>query len=210
MPETPDEDLLLEQAGSGDTQAIASVFESYRERLRRTVKLRMHPQLQARLDASDVLQDTFFEFARRLPDFTQQRPMPLFAWLRRLTIQQLDQLQRKHLGAEKRTAFREIALVASPSQDASVVNLATQLAGQFTSVDRNLLKAEVQSKLFEALSHMEEDEREIIAMRHFEELSTQEIAEILGLTRSGVLKRYTRAIRRLRLCILDDSSNAPY
>jgi RNA polymerase sigma-70 factor (ECF subfamily) len=142
--------------------------------------------------------------SRRLPEYAVDRKIPFFLWLRMLTSGRLQQLQRTHLGAEMRTAFREAGPSYPALADGSIFNIASHLAGDFTSVDRNLLKAEVQNKLTKALETMEEKDREIVGMRHFEELSTQEIAEVLGLTRSGVLKRYTRAIRRLREVVFAD------
>ncbi len=199
-----DENLLFDQALTGDESGVAELFEHYRPRLKRLVLLRMYPQVQARLDASDVLQETFLEMARRLPAYAEDCRMPFFLWLRWLTIERLDQLHRKHLGAEMRTVFREFSQPSPAVPDASIFNIASQLAGDFTSVDRNLLKEEVQRKLIGALEQMESKDREIVGMRHFEELSTDEIAELLQLTRSGVLKRYTRAIRRLRDIVFAD------
>ena len=199
-----DADFLFDQALAGNESGVVELFEHYRPRLKRLVLLRMHPQVQARLDASDVLQETFLEMVRRLPAYAENRRMPFFLWLRWLTSERLDQLHRKHLGAEMRTVFRELTPIASPVPDGSIFNIASQLAGDFTSVDRNLLKEEVHCKLMSALEQMEPKDREIVGMRHFEELSTEEIAEVLQLTRSGVLKRYMRAIRRLRDVVFAD------
>jgi RNA polymerase sigma-70 factor (ECF subfamily) len=204
MAEVDDSNLPVEQACAGSESAIAELFQHYRPRLKRLVLLRMSPRVSARLDASDVLQETYLEFARRLPEYAKHRKVPIFLWLRMLTGERLVHLQRMHLGAEKRTVYREFDLASQPMPDASVVNLASQLAGQFTSVDRNLIRDEVQRKLLDALQRMEFNDREIVAMRHFEELTTEEIAEVLGLTRSGVLKRYTRAIHRLRDSVIGD------
>jgi RNA polymerase sigma-70 factor (ECF subfamily) len=199
-----DADLLFEQALAGNESGVADLFEHYRPRLKRLVLLRMHPQLNARVDASDVLQETFIEMARRLPAYAQDRRMSFFLWLRWLTTERLHQLHRKHLGAEMRTVFRELTPISSAMPDGSVFNIASQLAGDFTSVDRNLIREEVHRKLLDALDQMDSKDREIVGMRHFEELSTEEIAEVLQLSRSGVLKRYMRAIRRLRDVVFAD------
>ncbi len=191
-------DFLFDQAIAGNESVVVELFERYRPRLKRLVLLRMHHQVSARFDASDVLQETFLEMARRLPAYAKEREIPFFLWLRLLASERLHHLHRLHLGAAKRTAFRELGPTSFAVTDGSVFNIASQLAGDFTSVDRNLLKEEVQRTLMDALERMDAKDREIVGMRHFEELSTQEIAELLGLTRSGVLKRYTRAIRRLR------------
>lgn len=195
--------LLVEAALSGDEASVAELFELYRPRLKRLVLLRMHPRLQARIDASDVVQDTYLELSRRLSEYGQSHEIPFYLWLRMLAGKQLTHLHRKHLKAEMRTAFREVNLNVMPVPDASVMNLASHLAGEFTSVDRGLIRDELYLKLLETLNDMQDSDREIVAMRNFEELSTEEIATVLGLTRSGVLKRYTRAIRRLRDSIVD-------
>lgn len=206
MADLKDTNSLIEKACAGDDSVVAELFELYRERLKRLISLRMHPQMKSRLDASDVLQDAYIELARQLPKYAEEKEIPFFVWLRMIVVDSLKRLQRQHLKAEKRTAYREVDLASMPVSDASVLNLASQLAGQFTSVDRNLIKEEIQRKLMDALERMEVNDREIVAMRHFEELSTQEIAELVGLTRSGVLKRYTRAIERLQESVLGDTN----
>ncbi len=199
-----DAEDLKSRVSSGNESVAGELFEAYRPRLRRLVSLRMHPRLQSRVDASDVLQEVYLEVARRFPDYASDQEIPFFLWLRMLTGKHLIALQRKHLGAEKRTALREIPLVTDHMPNASVANLASHLAGSFTSVDRRLIHDELFAKLLKTLEDVQPEDREIIAMRHFEELSTSEIATVLGLTRSGVLKRYTRAIRRLRVAAFGD------
>ena len=201
--------ILVEAALSGNEAAAAELFDLYRPRLKRLVLLRMHPRLQSRVDASDVLQDTYLELSRRLSEYGQRHEIPFYLWLRMLAGKQLTHLHRKHLKAEMRTAFREVNLNAMSVPDASVLNLASHLAGEFTSVDRGLIRDELYVKLLETINDMQESDREIVAMRNFEELSTEEIATVLGLTRSGVLKRYTRAIRRLRDSIVDQPGSEP-
>lgn len=197
-------DELLGKAISGEQKAVVELFLRYRPQLKRMVQLKMQPKLRKRLDESDVLQESFLELVRRLPDYGKAPHIPFFAWLRLLVSQRLYHLQRTHFGAEKRAIYREVDFVSHLAKDASVFNLANQLADQFTSVDRNLIKEEVQRKLVSALQEMDTNDREILEMRHFEELSTLEIGEVLGLTRSGVLKRYTRALRRLRDTVFGD------
>ena len=198
-------DELIDQACGGNEAAVAELFVRFRPQLKRLVLMRMHPRLGTRLDASDVLQETYLELARRLPEYAKERKIPFFLWLRLLTGQRLNQMQRMHLGAEKRTVYRELGLASFPEIDASDFNLASQLAGHFTSVDRTLIREEVQVKLMHAVQGLDANDRELLEMRHFEELSTPEIAAVLGLTRSGVLKRYTRAIRRLQQAVFGDS-----
>ena len=192
-----EDDELVKAARAGDAQALADLLEGYRDRLRRMVTVRMDARVRGRLDASDVIQEAFVEVARRVEAKKVSEGIPFFLWLRMVTGDQLAQLHRRHLGTDKRDAAREVRLNNSTMPSASSVSLANRLAGQFTSVDRGLKREEVRAKLEHAVNSMDENDREIIAMRHFEELSTDEIATLLEMTRSGVLKRYTRAIRRL-------------
>lgn len=195
---TDEDNRLICKACDGDEQALAQLFERHRDRLRKLVLLRLNQLVQSRFDASDVVQDAFVEASRKLSDFGKETKLPFFLWLRKITGEQLIQLHRKHLGTAKRNAHREISLHGSFLPEVSPGFLASQLAGQVTSVDRNLIHVEIQQQLKDILNKMASDDREIIAMRHFEELSVGEIATVLGLTRSGVLKRYTRALKRLR------------
>ncbi len=159
-----------------------------------------------RCDASDVLQESYVELARRLPAYCPGNDLPFFLWLRMITGERLAKLHRRHLGAAKRDVNREIPLHSHTTPEASSVFLASHLAGQFTSVDRNLLREEMHQRLTMALDAMEEHDREVLALRHFEELSTEETAMVLGLTRSGVLKRYTKALKRLHQVMATDSA----
>ncbi len=204
MSEPSDIDELIERACNGDEHALASVFDLYRPRLRRMVLLRMDARVQTRFDASDVIQDAFLELSRRLPDYARDGKIPFFLWLRMMTGERLLQLHRTHLGTAKRNATKEIGLQLNPVPECSTLFIAAHLAGNFTSVDRNLVRDEVRTKLLEALNRMEEADREVLGLRHFEEMPTDEMAIVLGLTRSGVLKRYSRALRRLRSSVDGD------
>lgn len=201
MSTANEEEILIDEASSGNEQALAQLFERHRHRLRKMVLLRLDQRVQARFDASDVVQEAFVEAARKLAEYGKDQNIPFFLWLRMITGERLIQLHRMHLGATKRNADREVSLNKAAIPEASSVYLASQLIGTFTSVDRNIIRVEVQQKLQVMLNQLDLEDREVIAMRHFEELSTEEIATVLGLTRSGVLKKYTRAVRRLREAI---------
>lgn len=188
---------LVDKAANGDESALATILDIYRDRLRRMVLMRLNPLLRSRLNPSDVLQESFIDARRQFAEYAINPRFSVYFWLRNIVSKRLGKLHRFHLDAEMRNANRELSLDANLT-GASSVFLATQLAASSTSIDRQLVQAEVQGRLQQALDEMEEKDREVIAMRHFEELSTEEIAEILNLTRSGVLKRYTRALRKLR------------
>jgi len=188
----------IQQAIAGDETALAALFQRYRARLRKMVLLRMDPRIRARVDASDVLQDAYVELARRLPNYVDDARLPFFLWLRTVAGDRLAQVHRTHLGAAMRDVNREVAIRPSTAPDVSTGFLAAQLVGQCTSVDRRAIQDELQIKLQEVLEAMDANDREVLALRHFEELSTEEISIVVGLSRSGVLKRYTRAVRRLQ------------
>ena len=191
----------ISKALDGDSNSFAKLFEEYRPRLRRMVDVRMDVRARARFDPSDVLQEAFVEAARALPTYAgKQEHMPFFLWLRLITGDRLAKFHRKHLGTQKRDATREAKMVPDMA-GASSVYLASQLVGDFTSVDHNLNAEEARQQLEDALNAMDEKDREVIAMRHYEELSTDEIAIVLNMTKSGVLKRYARAINKLTSAI---------
>jgi RNA polymerase sigma-70 factor (ECF subfamily) len=160
----------------------------------------MDRRLQGRIDASDVLQEAFLDFASRVEEYLRQpQPdMPLFLWLRLLTGQRLQLLHRHHLGTQMRDAGREVSLHRGPMPQATSVSLAAQLLGRFTSVTQAVQRAEMQLILQEAINAMDPLDREIVALRHFEELSNEETAQVLGIKASAASTRHVRALKRLR------------
>jgi RNA polymerase sigma-70 factor, ECF subfamily len=188
----------LNRGIAGDSKALSDLWDRYRERLRRLVKLRMDRRLQGRLDASDVLQEAFVDFATRADEYAKDPAMPFFLWLRFLTGQRLQLLHRHHLGAQMRDAGREVSIHRGAMPQATSVSLAAQLLGRFTSVTQAVQRAEMQVMLQEAINGMDEIDREILALRHFEELSNAETAQVLGIKRSAASSRHIRALKRLR------------
>jgi RNA polymerase sigma-70 factor (ECF subfamily) len=188
----------LRRGISGDQQALSELWDRHRERLRRLVKLRMDRRLQGRIDASDVLQEAFIDFASRAEEYANDPTMPFFLWLRFLTGQRLQLLHRHHLGAQMRDAGREVSIHRGLMPQATSISLAAQLLGRFTSVTQAVQRAEMQVILQEAINAMDPIDREILALRHFEELSTAETAEVLEIKRSAASSRHIRALKRLR------------
>jgi RNA polymerase sigma-70 factor (ECF subfamily) len=162
------------------------------------VRLRMDRRLQGRVDASDVLQEAWLDAARRLPEYAQEPQMPPFLWLRFLAMQRLLALHRFHLGAEKRNAAQEVSLHRGPMPAASSVSLASRLLGKFTSASQKAIRAELRVRLQETLNRLDPIDREVLALRHFEELSNNETAEVLGLSKAAASNRYVRALKRLK------------
>jgi RNA polymerase sigma-70 factor (ECF subfamily) len=191
-------EVLLRRARAGDPQALAGLFAHYRDRLRRMVRLRLDRRLSGRLDASDVLQETYLEFARRFPDYADSPALPFYVWLRSLTGQKLIDLHRQHLGAKMRDAGLEVSLYRGALPQASSASLANQLLGRLTSPSRAAIRAETQIRVEEALNGMDPLDREVLTLRHFEMLSNGETARVLGITTKAASKRYLRALERLQ------------
>ncbi len=192
------DDKLLQKVTTGDEDAMAIVFDQYHERLKRMVELRMDARVQGRVDASDVLQDAYVDLAQQLPNYAKDPKIPVFLWMRLITGQRLAKVHREHLGAAKRNAALEFSLYRGQMPEASSFLLASELIGQFTSVSQNAIRAEMQSKLQEVLNALDPNDREILAMRHIEQLENNEIAILLEISDSASSHRYYRALRRLK------------
>jgi RNA polymerase sigma-70 factor, ECF subfamily len=189
---------LLRRAGQGDTQALGHLLETHRKRLRRMICLRLDPRLQGRIDPSDVIQEAYLEAAERLTEYLRDRKMPFFLWLRFLTGQKLLELRRRHLGTQARDAARELSIYQGAMPEASSACLAAQLLGKRTAPLEAAIRAEMKLRLQEALNGMEPIDREVLALRHFEQLSNAETAQLLGISESGASSRYLRALKRLK------------
>lgn len=189
---------LVERAANGEEEALAGLFASYRGRLRQMIQLRLDRRLQGRVDPSDILQEAYIDLSRKLPEYAKKPPMPFFLWLRLVVGERLLRVHRQHLDAAMRDAGREISLYRGALPRASSASIAAQLLGQITSASRAAVRAEQQLQLQEALNGMDEIDREVIALRHFEDLSNDEVAETLGLTKAAASKRYVRAMLRLK------------
>lgn len=195
---TDDEtDDLLRRAAEGDRDAVGALLARDRARLGRMVRLRLDRRLFGRLDVSDVLQDVHVEAARRIDEYFAAPKMSFYVWLRLLTAQKLVDLYRHHLAAAKRDVRRE----AHAQQDALLavtsVALAEQLAGSLTSPGQAAQRAETEARVRAALESLEPIDREVLALRHFEQMSNAETAEALEIDTSAASKRYARALRRL-------------
>ncbi len=196
--ESDADESLVRRICVGEQRALGELFGAHRERLRRMVQLRLDRRLQGRIDPSDVIQEAFLDASRRLDEYAAQPAMSPFLWLRFLTAQRLVTLHRIHLGVKGRDATREVSLHSGPLPSADSRSLAAQLLGRLTTPSRAAIRAEVQIKIQEALNAMDVIDREILALRHFEELSNSETAAVLGLHKAAASNRYVRALRRLK------------
>lgn len=198
MTQTTQIDVLLEDARNGDREALGRLLLSYRDHLVRIVKIRMDTRVQSRVDPTDVVQDTYMEATRRFAEYIDNPNMEFFLWLRFLTIQRLIQVHRFHLGAQARDAAREVSINRSPTPQATSAVLAAQLLGSLTSPTRAAVRQEDQAMLEKALNDMDELDREVLILRHFERLSVSETAQVLNLSDSGASSRYFRALGKLK------------
>ncbi len=184
---------------NGGQAALAEVFMSHRQRLRRMVDLRLDRRVAARIDPSDVLQETYLDAARQLEQYVAEPPMSLFLWLRFLTGQRLMAIHRQHLGVQKRDAKQEVA-IERPEADSQ--SLSCSLIGRLTSPSMAAMRVELQICFQVAVDGLEPLDRDILALRHYEELTNQEAADELGITPAAASKRYIRALERLRAALM--------
>ena len=191
-------DDTIQRAVGGDERAASDLFSRYRDRLTKMIQLRLDRRLYGRVDASDIVQEATIEAARRLPEYADARPMGFFLWLRQLAGQKLIDTHREHLGTQKRDAGREVSLYRKAMPEATSAVLAAQLLGRLTSPTQAVQRAELQLQVQEALNSLDSMDREILVLRHFEHLSNDETAAVLGLKKSAASKRFITALRRLK------------
>src|SRR5215469_3663646 len=192
---------LLEQARAGDQAALNELFARHRPRLRRMVELRLDRRLQPRIDASDVIQEAYVEAFTRLDEYLRERSYPLFLWLRLLVGERLLKLHRHHLGTQMRDAGLEVSIYRGALPAASSAALAAQLLGKHTSPTQAAVRAERMLRLQEALNTLDPLDREILSLRHFEELTRVEAAKVLDIEEGAAAKRYVRALKRLKIIL---------
>jgi RNA polymerase sigma-70 factor, ECF subfamily len=190
---------LLARLRAGDRGALAELFEQHRDRLHRMVELRIDARLQGRIDASDVLQDGFLDLAKRVESYLSDPKLPVFLWLRLVVSDRLAMVHRHHLGTRMRDAAQEVSLHRDPLPQASASSaaLASMLLGRLTSPSNAAIRAEQILQVQEAVNSLEPLDREVVALRQFEQLSRAETAAVLGITEQAGTKRYIRALKKL-------------
>jgi RNA polymerase sigma-70 factor (ECF subfamily) len=186
----PDDAALEEALRGGDDTVVGTLFENHRARLTRMVGFRLDPRLVGRIDPEDVLQETFIEAEKRLQAYRDDDKLFL-VWIRLITQQTMIDLHRKHLGAKMRTAGKE---VSAPQSGA----MSSLFVGHVTSPSRAMMREEVRTKIEGALQEMDEIDREVLMLRHFEDLSNKDAASVLGIQENAASNRYVRALGRLK------------
>jgi len=197
-PSRIDTQELIAEAQAGSKEVIDELFTRHREALRRLVALRLDPAIAARVDASDIVQETLIEANRRFSEYLRGDRMPFHLWLRRIALDRLIDAHRRHRVAERRSVDRERPLHAVGAVDRSSVELSNLLRDPYLTPAAAAMKAELSVRFQEMLGFLSEPDREILTMRHFEELTNQEAAQALDLSEPAAAMRYMRALRRLR------------
>ena len=196
--DSSDVEELVKQAAAGDPGSWAELMMRYRSRLRRMVSFRMDSRLQSRVDPTDVVQDVYHEARQCHGSYVSQPNTPFFLWLRAVAGHKLGDLHRYHLGARMRDARREILLYQGSLSGATSAALAAQLLGHLTRPSEAAVRAERKLQLQTALNAMDPIDREVLALRHIEQLTVSEAAAVLGIKEKAAGMRYVRALRRLK------------
>lgn len=204
-PNTDETQELLADARAGEAAAINELLDRHRQALRRMVDLRMDRALRQRVDASDIVQDVLIEANRRLADYLGDPRMPFQLWLRHIAQDRLIDAHRRHRVAARRSVDREQPLEARAGLDHSAFDLAARLCDRELTPAAAATRHELERRFQAALETLDEHDREIVLLRHFEQLSNQQTAEVLGLSEPAAGMRYLRAVRRLR-ALLNESS----
>ncbi len=189
-------DQLIDRARGGDAEARQQLLVRHQKRLRRMIALRLDRRLLARIAPSDVVQEVLTDAAQKLSDYLRRRPLPFFPWLRQLAWDRLIDLHRRHVRAGKRSVTREEAGILDLPED-SAVELASRLADLGSSPSDHLVREELRQRVQAGLARLADRDREVLVLRHLEQLSTKEVAAVLGVTEAAVKVRHVRALERL-------------
>ncbi len=205
-PEADKTEELLAQAKDGNQTAINQLIDRHRNALRHLVRMRLDKKIQRRVDVSDVVQDVLIEANRRLGDYLDNPSMPFHLWIRHIARDRIIDAHRRHRGSAKRSVDREQPMAVPGGFDQSSIELAAQLADRGKSPSAATIEKELGRHVEQAIAGLEEIDAEIIVMRHYEQLTNQEIAIALELTEPAASMRYLRAVRRLREIMQNKSS----
>jgi RNA polymerase sigma-70 factor (ECF subfamily) len=192
------DDRALRLAVQGDSASWEGLVEESRTRLRRMVAFRLDPRLQGRVDPSDVLQDVYLAAWKDLDSYLRLPDVPFFLWLRGIAGNRLLELHRHHLGTQMRDARREFSIFGAAAPESTTTALASGLLDNLTRASEAAIRLELRTRLQDALNAMDALDREVLALRHFEQLSPAETARVLGIKEKAAAMRYVRALRRLK------------
>ncbi len=199
---------LLADAKQGDGSAVNQLMDRHRDALRRMVEMRLDQKIQRRVDVSDVVQDVLIEANRRLADYLDKPVMPFHLWMRQIAKDRIIDAHRRHRASAKRSVDREQPMVAPAGMDRSTMELAAQICDPELTPAAAATQQELARRVEQAITQLNDQDCEIIVMRHYEQLSNQEVAQALGLTEPAASMRYLRAVRRLRELLKGTTSQA--
>jgi len=188
----------LDQLRTRGKEAVAELFDRYRDKLTRMLALRLDSRVFGKVDTEDILQDAFVEAARRIQDYLDRPSVPFFIWLRQLAAQALINTHRRYLGARMRDVNLEVTLHRTGTTGSGSAMLVAQLADSLTSPSQFAARQETVAEMKAALRDLSEADREVLVLRHLEDLSNNEVAQVLGIDKYAASKRYLRALERLR------------
>ena len=197
-PENTVTQELLADAGRGKSDAVNQLLVRHRAALRKLVQLRLDRKIAQRVDASDIVQDVLLEANQRLQEYLADPRMPFHLWLRHLAKDRMIDMHRRHRGAQRRSLDRERSLASRQFGDQSSFDLVSQLAASELTPAAETIRRELEQRFLTALEQLDEDDRDILLMRHFEQLGNSETAEVLGLSTAAAGMRHLRALRKLR------------
>jgi RNA polymerase sigma-70 factor (ECF subfamily) len=189
---------LLVNVREGEPRAVDALLDRHRDSLRRMIALRLDQRIMQRLDVSDVVQDVLIEANRRLIDYVNHPTIPFHLWIRQIAKDRIIDAHRRHRMSAKRSIDREQPVAFSPAPDQSTIDLANQFRDGALTPAAAATQRELAQHIESAIQHLRDNDREIILMRHYEQLNNQEIAQALGLSEPAASMRYLRAIKRLR------------
>jgi RNA polymerase sigma-70 factor (ECF subfamily) len=202
-----DTELLLRRAGTGDRVARDQLLDRFRHRLRQAVAYRLDRRLAARVDPSDVVQDALADAIGKLEGFLRERPLPFYPWLRQLALERLVELHRRHVQAQKRSVTREAGRPL-PLTDESTATLAERLVAVGAGPVGEVLRDELRDRVQAALTRLPDRDREVLVLRHLEQLSVREMAAVLGVREGAVKTRHLRALQRFRDLLVREGESA--
>jgi RNA polymerase sigma-70 factor (ECF subfamily) len=208
-PDAAETQALLDLVRQDQPEAVDRLLTRHRAPLRRMIDLGLDPRLAQRLDASDVVQEVLLEASRRLNDYLRDPALPFHLWLRHMARDHLIDAHRRHRQAQCRTLDRERPLLPAGLADHSSLVLGAQFIDQELTPASAAIRQELQARLERALAELSADDREIIVLRVYEQLSNQEVAAELGLTEPAAGMRFVRAVRRLKALLEPGGGNLP-
>lgn len=204
MAELPEQEsqMLLTQAAAGNQIAVDRLLELHRDRLRAMIAIRLDRRLSARIDPSDVLQETMTEAHQKLPEYLRTQPIPFYPWLRQMAWEKIVHLHRQHLLAQARAVTREERFeIRLP--DESALHLAERLVAKGSSASRHMIQQELKARVQAALAQLDARDREVLVLRFLEQLSTEEAAAVLEISPDAVKSRQRRALERFSELVND-------